>query len=88
MARMIQNRPCVMCGKGPVQMWTLDNRYTVSVMYLCTEHGEYLNELMRVAGDEAPDKQVPLPDRGKQPSLPVGRRMAPMVPLDWTPPDE
>lgn len=90
MAKVISNRRCVMCGQVNVQMWTIDNLKQACVTYLCGEHGAPLQAILNAAGDLAPNEQVPLPDRDKEPPLEPAekRRQSNMVPLlGWTPPD-
>jgi hypothetical protein len=88
MAKVIQNRRCVMCGQHNVQLWTLDNTQHAVVTYLCKEHWAPLMEVMEAAGDLAPDDQVPMPERGLEPVPTRGKRESGMAPLlDWTPPE-
>lgn len=91
MAKMLKNRRCVVCGEGPVLMWTIDNMSRVAVTYLCTEHGAPLQEIMGLAGDLPPDKQVPLPERDAE-AIDIhlrGRRDPKMMPLlNWVPPED
>jgi hypothetical protein len=91
MAKMLKNRRCVVCGQSPVLMWTIDNMSSVVVTYLCTVHGAPLQEIMGLAGDLPPDRQVPLPERDAE-ALDThlhGRRDPKMMPLlNWTPPED
>ena len=91
MVKMLKNRRCVVCGESPVLMWTIDNMSNVAVTYLCTEHGAPLQEIMDLAGDLPPDRQIPVPERGVEP-LDIhlrGRRDPKMMPLlNWTPPED
>jgi hypothetical protein len=82
------DRQCVVCGEPGVQLWTLDNLQKATATYLCWQHSEPLREIMEIAGDAAPDAQVPVPLRGIFQDVPgPGRRETKMSPLlDWTPP--
>lgn len=90
--KTVRGYRCLMCGQPAEILWALDNTAMVSAAYLCLKDSEPLLAVMGAAGDIAPNKQIPLPDRqapGRMGSD-VYRpgKMEPMAPLlDWTPPD-
>ena len=79
--RAIADRHCGVCGKGKVQLWTLDNLTRAGAIYLCKEHGKPLQDILDLAGDIPPEPLAPPEPVIKTPREP---KLVPL--LDWTPP--